>query len=134
MIIIIQISHTLFFLAINYLIFINYNRKIRVMPFYIIFLLLYLSGLFYLNTQYNAISNKLLVVLLFFSLAIILLNIMKRFINIGNNKVFRENNNFKQNYIGLKNVIFEKIVPIMIFVYQILLIRFPVIFERMSNE
>lgn len=130
----IKILHTLFFVAISYIIFMKYNKQIKLRRGLMICLAIYLSGLFFINTYYDVISNKLLIILLSFSGSILILNIMKEFVSLENNKFSRQNIMVKNNYGSIKNIIFKKILPILILLYQILLIWFPVIFERMSER
>lgn len=132
--IIIKLLHTIFFGTIFFIVFMRYNNFFPLKNQYIIALLLYLIGLLYLNTVYIVIPNKLLFVLIIFSLSIMILNFIKKFINIENSSILKSNNHLRGDYKNIKKIIFEKIIPIMIFFYQILLIWFPIIFEKMSQK
>lgn len=130
---IIKLLHTLVFSAIFYIIFMKYNRMFSIKLLHIFSLSISLVVLYYLNTTNNSsISNKLLFILIIFSLSIIVLNLMKNFINLEHNNLIKNNNNLKNNYKNIKDLIFQKIIPIMIFLYQLLLIWVPIIFEKMS--
>jgi len=134
MIFILKLLHTLFFIITDYFIYTKYNEKTKIKSVYYIVLCLFLILLFILNSVFEGISNKLLVVLLFFSLAIIILNFIKGFINMENNDILRNNEKLEKNYRGIKSVIFEKFIPIIILIYQLLLIWMPAIFEKMSQK
>ncbi|MPS74889.1 MAG: hypothetical protein E2590_17290 [Chryseobacterium sp.] len=134
MIFILKLLHTLFFIITDYFIYTKYNGKTKIKSVYYIVLCLFLILLFILNSVFEGISNKLLVVLLFFSLAIIILNFIKGFINMENNDILRNNEKLEKNYRGIKSVIFEKFIPIIILIYQLLLIWMPAIFEKMSQK
>lgn len=132
---IIKLLYTLFFGAIFYILFMKYNRMFSVKFLHIFGLLIGIIILFYLNTTDNStLSNKLLFTLLVFSLSIVILNVMKNFINMENNRLLKNNDNLRSDYKNIKNVVFEKIIPVMIFLYQLLLIWFPAIFEKMSQK
>lgn len=131
---IIKSLHTLFFGAVFFIIYMKYNKTISVKPLYIIILLLNLIVLFSLNTIYSSIPNRLLLILLMFSFSIVVLNIMKGLVSMENSQVLKNNNNLKVNYQYIKTVLFEKVIPIMVFLYQLLLIWCPVLFERMSKK
>jgi hypothetical protein len=130
---IIKLLHTLVFSAIFYIIFMKYNRMFSIKLLHIFSLSISLAVLFYLNTTNNSsISNKLLFTLVIFSLSIIVLNTMKNFISLEHNSVIRNNDNLKNNYKSIKDLVFQKIIPVMIFLYQLLLIWVPLIFEKMT--
>ncbi|PKF74194.1 hypothetical protein CW752_09695 [Chryseobacterium sp. PMSZPI] len=59
---------------------------------------------------------------------------MKGLVSMENSQVLKNNNNLKVNYQYIKTVLFEKVIPIMVFLYQLLLIWCPVLFERMSKK
>ncbi|MDR6404450.1 putative membrane protein [Chryseobacterium ginsenosidimutans] len=131
---IIKLLHTVLFGGIFYILFMKYNRIFSIKILHIFGLLIGLIILFYLNTTDNStISNRLLFTLLVFSLSIIILNVMKNFINMENNSLLK-NSDKPNNYKNIKNIVFEKIIPVMIFSYQLLLIWFPAIFEKMSQK
>lgn len=132
--IIIKLLHTLFFGAIFYIVFMKYNWKFSI-KFPIIFLLIInLIILLYLDANYSVIPNKLLFLLLLFSFSIIVLNVIKGFISMEDSRVLRSNDNLRRDYKNIKLIIFEKVIPIMIFLYQLLLIWSPAIFEKMSQR
>ncbi len=131
---IIKLLHTLFFGAISFIVFMKYNKSIFIKRQYIILLLVSLIVLFFLNTMYNIISNGLFFILLMFSLSIVILNVMKGFINMENSRILKSKNNLETNYKDIKTILFEKIIPVMIFLYQLLLIWYPVLFEKMSKK
>jgi len=119
---IIKLLYSLFFAAISFILFMKYNKAFSIKPKLLIILLLNLILLFCLNTIYTSISNKLFYILLMFSLSVVILNIMKNFINIENNAVLKNNDRFRNNYTNVKNIFFIKVIPIIIFFYQLLLI------------
>lgn len=131
----IKLLHTLVFSAIFYIIFMKYNRMFSVKFIHIFSLSICLAVLFYLNTiDSSSISNKLLFTLIIFSISIIALNVMKNFINLEHNNLIKNNDNLTNNYKNIKDLVFQKIIPIMIFLYQLLLIWVPLIFEKMSTK
>lgn len=132
--IIIKLLHTLFFGAIFYIIFMKYNWKFFIKFQYVFLLIITLLILMYLNTNYSVISNKLFFLLLFFTFSIIILNVIKEFISVENNRILKDDANFRDSYKNIKHLVFEKIIPVMIFLYQLLLIWFPVIFAKMSQK
>ncbi|SMC49425.1 hypothetical protein SAMN02787074_1548 [Chryseobacterium sp. YR221] len=122
---IIKLLYSLFFAAISFILFMKYNNAFSIKPKLLIILLLNLILLFYLNTIYTSISNKLFYILLMFSLSVVILNIMKNFISIENNAVLKNNDRFRNSYKNVKNIFFIKVIPIIIFFYQLLLIWVP---------
>lgn len=59
---------------------------------------------------------------------------MKNFINIENNAVLKNNDGFRNNYKNVKNIFFIKVIPIIIFFYQLLLIWVPSISAKMLRN
>ncbi|OUL62449.1 hypothetical protein B8T70_10185 [Flavobacterium sp. AJR] len=60
---------------------------------------------------------------------------MKRMISIKNSSnILNENLQLNKNYLDFKDFIFDKIFIILILGYQLLLIWFPAIFNRMISE
>lgn len=131
---IIKLLYSLFFAAISFILFMKYNKAFSIKPKLLIILLLNLILLFCLNTIYTSISNKLFYILLMFSLSVVILNIMKNFINIENNAVLKNNDRFRNNYKNVKNIFFIKVIPIIIFFYQLLLIWVPSISAKMLHN
>ncbi|MDR6527515.1 c-di-AMP phosphodiesterase-like protein [Chryseobacterium rhizosphaerae] len=131
---IIKLLYSLFFAAISFILFMKYNKAFSIKPKLLIILLLNLILLFCLNTIYTSISNKLFYILLMFSLSVVILNIMKNFINMENNAVLKNNDRFRNNYKNVKNIFFIKVIPIIIFFYQLLLIWVPSISAKMLHN
>lgn len=131
---IIKLLHTLFFVALFIVFYIKYNKAYFVKSHYFIILILSLVVLFYLDTIYTTIPNKLLFILILFSLSIPILNVIKNFINIKNHSLLKQDNIIKDNYVNMKNLLFTKIIPIMILCYQLLLIWIPIIYKNMSKK
>ncbi|SHH89505.1 hypothetical protein SAMN05421866_4170 [Chryseobacterium oranimense] len=131
---IIKLLHSLFFGVIFFIAFINYEKEKSIKPLHFIVLLLCLAVLIYLDTNYSVISNKLLFLLLIFSLSIVVLNLMKGFIHLEKNSLLKNNDYLRNNYKNVKKIFFSKIIPMMIFLYQLLIIWFPNIFEKMSQK
>lgn len=131
---IIKLLYSLFFAAISFILFMKYNKAFSIKPKLLIILLLNLILLFCLNTIYTSISNKLFYILLMFSLSVVILNIMKNFINMENNAVLKNNDRFRNNYKNVKNMFFIKVIPIIIFFYQLLLIWVPSISAKMLHN
>ncbi len=59
---------------------------------------------------------------------------MKNFINMENNAVLKNNDRFRNNYKNVKNMFFIKVIPIIIFFYQLLLIWVPSISAKMLHN
>ena len=59
---------------------------------------------------------------------------MKNFISIENNAVLKNNDRFRNNYKNVKNMFFIKVIPIIIFFYQLLLIWIPSISAKMLRN
>jgi len=109
----------------------KYNKTFLVKSKYIWILLAYFIILIFINYNFKIIPNKLLFLLLIFSISIIVLNFLKKYINLKNNPLLK-NSGYSYDYQDIKNLFLTKIIPVAIFVYQILLIWIPVIFEKMS--
>jgi 4-hydroxybenzoate polyprenyltransferase len=131
---VIKLLHIVFFGGITFIIFKKYNRRVPVKPIYIGILLLFLVFLIGMNTMYKVISNTLLFMLLMFSFSVIVLNVVKNFISLENKSVLSNNNDLKEKYKRVRSVFFEKIIPVMVYLYQVLLILLPPVFERMSHK
>lgn len=131
---VIKLLHIVLFGGITFIIFKKYNRRGSVKPIYIGILLLFLVFLIGMNTMYKVISNTLLFMLLMFSFSVIVLNVVKNFISLENKSVLSNNNDLKEKYKRIRSVFFEKIIPVMVYLYQVLLILLPPVFERMSHK
>jgi len=131
---VIKFLHTLFFGIITYFIVKKYNSGSSIKTLYIVLLSIYFIILFSLNSIFTVIPNKLLFILVIFSFSIFLLNIIKEFVGMERNTVLRNNSNLTENYKNIKSIIFEKIIPILIYLYQLILIWVPAVFEKMSQK
>ena len=79
-------------------------------------------------------SVGLLTLLIMFSLGIIILHYMKEIVNLNNSSVFKKNEYFAKKFILGIDFLVDKFIPFMVFIYQLLLIWMPVIFNNMIND
>ncbi len=129
-----KLLHTFFFVAVFIIFYTRYNKKYFIKYHYFIILIISLMVLFYLDIKHDIIPIKLFFILILFSISIPILNFIKDFINMDDHYLIRQHKNTKDKYINVKNLLFTKIIPIMILFYQILLIWLPVIYDRISKK
>lgn len=123
---IIKVLYTVFVLLLNYLIY----KKIdggKISKNYLILLVIYGVIIIGLNYMLNSLSNKLIIFLLFFFLSIIVLNFFKSFINVYQKSNLLDNEKVEK----VKFIILNVMMPIMITVYQILIIWVDKLFDKM---
>ncbi len=123
---IIKVLYTVFVLLLNYLIY----KKIdggKISKNYLILLVIYGVIIIGLNYMLNSLSNKLIIFLLFFSLSIIVLNFFKSFINVYQKSNLLDNEKVEK----VKFIMLNVMMPIMITVYQILIIWVDKLFDKM---
>jgi hypothetical protein len=121
-----KILYTIFVLGLNYLIYkkINVGKLSRN---HLIALIVYGLSIIIFNYTFGILSGKLILFLLLFSFSIIILNFLKSIINVyGNSNLVVEEKVMKFKFIML-NII----MPIMITVYQILIIWSNGLFAKM---
>ena len=122
----IKVLYTVFVLLLNYLIY----KKIdggQISKNYLILLVIYGVIIIGLNYMLNSLSNKLIIFLLFFSLSIIVLNFFKSFINVYQKSNLLDNEKVEK----VKFIMLNVMMPIMITVYQILIIWVDKLFDKM---
>jgi hypothetical protein len=122
----IKILYTVFVLLLNYLIYKKISKG-ESSKSHIILLAIYFAIIVALNYIFNSVSHKLILFLLLFSFSIILLNFFKSFVNVYERSDLLDNGKVKK----IKSIIFNIIMPIMITVYQIILIWLDKLFEEM---
>jgi hypothetical protein len=123
---IIKVLYTVFVLFLNYLIY----KKIdggKISKNHLILLVIYGVIIIGLNYMLNSLSNKLVIFLLFFSFSIIVLNFFKSFINVYQKSDLLDNEKVEK----VKFIMLNVMMPIMITVYQILIIWVDKLFDKM---
>ncbi len=123
---IIKVLYTVFVLLLNYLIY----KKIdggKISKNYLILLVIYGVIIISLNYMLNSLSNKLIIFLLFFSFSIIVLNFFKSYINVYQKSNLLDNEKVEK----VKFIMLNVMMPIMITVYQILIIWVDKLFDKM---
>lgn len=131
--IITKILHSVFFIFLTYILFLKFNnkqllKKIHIKILFISFIFLYLLNMF---SRY--IANELFLFLIIFSLSIFVLQFIKKFIIVfDNNKVINQKERLNENILIIREFIFNKLIIILICIYQLLLIWFPAIYENIK--
>ncbi len=70
-----------------------------------------------------------------FSVSFVILQFMKKFVTVfENNKELEKRNQLKETILSIQDFIINKIFIIGLFLYQLLLIWFPGIFEKISEQ
>lgn len=122
---IIKILYSIFVLLLNFLIYKGIQKQFN-RNHYII-LLSYAAIIIFLNYKLEALSNKLVLFLVLFSMSIIVLNFFKKRINVFERSNLFENGKVEQ----IKFIMVNVIMPIMITIYQFLIIWSEKLFEKM---
>ena len=125
---IIKVLYTIFVLLLNYLIYkriyegkINKNHLILLGVYFVIIIILnYITG---------SVSNKLILFLVLFSLSIIILNFFKSFINVYEKSGLID----IEKVARIKFIMINVIMPIMITIYQIMIIWVDKLFDKMTS-
>lgn len=127
-----QVLYSLFFFNLNLIFFNKINRiKCKIPLIHIGTLLFILIIFFVISIIWNIMSVGLLTLLIMFSLGIIILHYMKEIVNLNNSSVFKKNEYFAKKFILGIDFLVDKFIPFMVFIYQLLLIWMPVIFNNM---
>lgn len=129
-----QILHSLFFIFVSYVLYLKYNNGV-VKPSYIYSIVFCGLLLFVFNYFFKGLSNRLFLFLLMFSLSFIILQFMKKFVNVFEiNKELAKRKQLKINVLATQNFILTKVLIFMLCFYQLLLIWTPRIFEKMMEN
>lgn len=132
--IIAQILHSLFFIFASYVLYLKYNSGV-VKSSYIYSIVFCGLLLFVFNYFFKGLSNRLFLFLLMFSLSFVILQFMKKFVNVfENNKELAKRKQLKVNVLATQNFILMKVLIFMLCFYQLLLIWIPGIFEKMMEN
>lgn len=125
---IIKVLYTLFVILLNYLIYkridegkINKNHLVLLGVYFIIIIVL--------NYITSSVSNKLILFLVLFSLSIIVLNFFKSFINVYERSNLIDN----EKVARIKFIMINVIMPIMITIYQTMIIWIDKLFDKMTS-
>ncbi|KFC22225.1 hypothetical protein SAMN04488097_2574 [Epilithonimonas lactis] len=129
-----QILHSLFFIFVSYVLYLKYNNGV-VKPSYIYSIVFCGLLLFVFNYFFKGLSNRLFLFLLMFSLSFVILQFMKKFVNVfGNNEELAKRKQLKVNVLSVQDFVFKKLFIGLICFYQLLLIWVPGIFEKMMEN
>ncbi len=123
---IIKVLYTVFVLLLNYLIYKKINEG-KINGSQLTLLVIYLVLITILNYTFGSVSNKLILFLLLFSFSIIVLNFFKSFINVYQKSDLLDNVKVEK----VKFIMLNVMMPIMITVYQILIIWVDKLFDKM---
>jgi glucan phosphoethanolaminetransferase (alkaline phosphatase superfamily) len=130
-----QVLYSLFFFILNFIFFIKINkRKCEISLMYISTILFIMIIFFVISIIWNIMPIGLLILLILFSLGIIILHYMKEIVNLNNSSVFKNNEEFAKKFILGRDFLVDKFIPFMVFIYQLLLIWMPVIFNNMISD
>lgn len=129
-----QILHSLFFIFVSYVLYLKYNNGV-VKPSYIYSIVFCGLLLFVFNYFFKGLSNRLFLFLLMFSLSFVILQFMKKFVNVfESNKELAKRKQLKVYVLATQNFILMKVLIFMLCFYQLLLIWIPGIFEKMMEN
>ena len=123
---IIKVLYTVFVLLLNYLIYKKISEG-KISGNYLLLLVIYLALIIILNYIFGSVSNKLIFFLLLFSFSIIMLNFFKSFINVYKKSDLLDNEKVEKAKFIMINIM----MPIMITVYQIIIIWVDKLFDKM---
>lgn len=123
---IIKILYTVFVLLLNFLIYKRIDEG-KINKSHLILLGVYFVLITVLNYAIEAVSNKLMLFLILFSFSIIVLNFLKSFINVYE----RSNLIDIEKVSKMKFIMLNVIMPIMITIYQIMIIWLDKLFDKM---
>jgi hypothetical protein len=125
---IIKVLYTLFVILLNYLIYKRIDEG-KINKSHLVLLGAYFIIIIVLNYITGTVSNKLILFLVLFSLSIIVLNFFKSFIN-----VYEKSNLIdKEKVARIKFIMINVIMPIMITIYQIMIIWIDKLFDKMTS-
>lgn len=125
----IKFFYTIFVLCLNYIIYKKINDG-KLNKKHLLALITYGLSVVIFNYVFGILSNKLILFLLLFSFSIILFSFLKSFIN-----VYEKSNLIDEKKVAkVKFIMLIVIMPIMITVYQILIIWSEGLFDKMINK
>lgn len=125
---IIKILFSIFVVLTNFLIYKGIRKQSSKNE--IIFLTLYGITIVFLNYILDILSNMLILFLLLFSLSILILNLLKENIN-----VFKKSNLLDSEKVErVKFIMVNVIMPIMITIYQFIIIWSDKLFDKMIGQ
>lgn len=125
----IKFFYTIFVLFLNYIIYKKINEG-KLNKNHLIGLIVYGLSVIICNYIFDMLSNKLILFLLLFSFAIIILNFLKSFINVYQKSDLVD----EEKVAKFKFIMLNVIMPIMITIYQILIIWSEGLFDKMINK
>lgn len=125
----IKFFYTIFVLCLNYIIYKKINEG-KLNKNHLIGLIVYGLSVVIFNYIFDILSNKLILFLLLFSFAIIILNFLKSFINVYEKSDLVD----EEKVAKFKFIMLNVIMPIMITIYQILIIWSEGLFNKMINK
>jgi len=125
----IKFFYTIFVLCLNYIIYKKINEG-KLNKNHLIGLIVYGLSVVIFNYIFDMLSNKLILFLLLFSFAIIILNFLKSFINVYEKSDLVD----EEKVAKFKFIMLNVIMPIMITIYQILIIWSEGLFNKMINK
>ena len=125
----IKFFYTIFVLCLNYIIYKKINEG-KLNKNHLIGLIVYGLSVVIFNYIFDMLSNKLILLLLLFSFAIIILNFLKSFINVYQKSDLVD----EEKVAKFKFIMLNVIMPIMITIYQILIIWSEGLFDKMINK
>lgn len=124
--ILIKILYTIFFLVLNYFLYIWFNKGIQLRYRYLYTLILFAIGLFFLGVFFEREQfNKLFLILLGFSSSIIIFKYLRKVIDLSNRAKILEDPQIKKRYDKFKDFIFSELYVVLLVIYQLLLIWDP---------
>jgi len=129
-----QILHSLFFALLSYVLYLKYNNG-TIKPIYVYSLIIIFFSLLLYNHFFNGLSNQLFLFTLMFSISFVILQLMKNFVTMfENNKELEKRKQLKEKISSTQNFIINKVFVVGLFLYQLLLIWVPEIFERILEN
>jgi FlaA1/EpsC-like NDP-sugar epimerase len=131
--VLIKILYTIFFLVLNYFLYMWCYNNTRLNYKYLYLFILSSIVLFFLNIFFeNNWLNKLFLILLWFSSSIIIFKYLRKVVDLSNrSKILKEDPQVKDKYDRLKNLIFRDLLVILLIIYQLLLIWYPPILNNL---
>ncbi len=129
-----QILHSLFFALLNYVLYLKYNNGTIKRIYIFLLIIIFLSLLLY-NHFYKDISNQLFLFALMFSVSLVILQFMRKFLTVfEKNKALEKRKQSKEKILLIQNIILNRILIIGLLFYQLLLIWIPAIYEKMNES
>jgi len=129
-----QITNSLFFALLSYVLYLKYNNG-TIKPIYAYSLIIISLFLILYNHFFNGLSNQLFLFTLMFSISFIILQFIKKIVSVfENNKELEKDKQLKEKILTIQNFIINKIFIVGLLLYQLLLIWVPEIFERILEN